>query len=253
MEQERNSYQLNLTTKYCNDSPGEYGLWISDGPTGFGKTHNVLMYLYSQIAEHPEDERKYFFVTPLKKNLPDKKLREIFAEHGRAELYDRKVLTADANSESVKHNLSRVIDQIPVSLKDESAFKSLYNDITFMEMQKNGRGIPLDLKQIEQVFQVNDEPAFRKMLARKLEKVYARPQDRYQAITCDPTWNWISELYPSETIREKQIIFLSMDKFLSVGPSIIEPASLLYLSECIKGSVIFISTIVVKEIAKYLG
>ncbi|MCI6699657.1 MAG: hypothetical protein MR488_10940 [Lachnospiraceae bacterium] len=239
MEQERNSYQLDLIRKYCNDSPGDYGLWIADGPTGFGKTHNVLMYLYSQIAEHPEDERKYFFITPMKKNLPFEKLKAIFAEHGKAALYDQKVLVADANSESVMRKLPEVIDQIPSSLKEDPAFKSLRNDIAFMEMRKKGGGISLDLNQIEQVFQVNDEPAFRKMIARWLERAYARPQDRYQAIICDPKWKWISKLYPAETIREKQVIFLSMDKFLSVGPSIIEPVSLLYLSEFIKGSVIF--------------
>lgn len=239
MEQERASYQFDLIEKYCNESPDDYGLWISDGPTGFGKTHNVLKYLYSQITEHPEDTRKYFFITPLKKNLPVEKFKQIFIEHGQKDLYDRKVLVADSNSDCVKENLPKVDDRIPVSFKEDPSYKSLSNDLFFLSMTQKGKGTVLDSAQIEHVFQVADEPAFRKMISRRLEKAFARPQDRYQAIIQDPEWNWISELYEAETIREKQVIFLSMDKFLSVGPSIIEPVSLLYLSDFIKGSVIF--------------
>ena len=167
------------------------------------------------------------------------KFKQIFIEHGQKDLYDRKVLVADSNSDCVKENLPKVDDRIPVSFKEDPSYKSLSNDLFFLSMTQKGKGTVLDSAQIEHVFQVADEPAFRKMISRRLEKAFARPQDRYQAIIQDPEWNWISELYEAETIREKQVIFLSMDKFLSVGPSIIEPVSLLYLSDFIKGSVIF--------------
>ena len=117
MEQERASYQFDLIEKYCNESPDDYGLWISDGPTGFGKTHNVLKYLYSQITEHPEDTRKYFFITPLKKNLPVEKFKQIFIEHGQKDLYDRKVLVV--TSVSKNEGKSTVAANLAIGLAEQ--------------------------------------------------------------------------------------------------------------------------------------
>ena len=49
-------------------------------PTGFGKTHNVLNFIYSNYQAFNAQGRKIFFVTSLKKNLPIDSLKERFVE-----------------------------------------------------------------------------------------------------------------------------------------------------------------------------
>ena len=55
------------------------GLFLLDMPTGFGKTYSVLDFMVDNYDAPEFKDKKIFFVTTLKKNLPDKELREHFA------------------------------------------------------------------------------------------------------------------------------------------------------------------------------
>ena len=66
---------------YCSNGI-ENGLLLLDMPTGFGKTYNVLKYIYEASMEEANAERKFFFVTTLKKNLPKEDLEKHFREGG---------------------------------------------------------------------------------------------------------------------------------------------------------------------------
>lgn len=61
----------NIIKKFCEDKSLDNGLFLLDMPTGFGKTHNVLDYIF-EISTNPNFDKKIFFVTTLKKNLPKK-------------------------------------------------------------------------------------------------------------------------------------------------------------------------------------
>lgn len=50
------------------------GLFLLDMPTGFGKTYSVLDFMVDNYDAPEFKDKKIFFVTTLKKNLPDKEL-----------------------------------------------------------------------------------------------------------------------------------------------------------------------------------
>ena len=62
---------------------GKKGLLLLSLPTGFGKTHAVLDFIFGHYGEFAERRSKIFFLTNLKKNLPDDALEERFRSVGR--------------------------------------------------------------------------------------------------------------------------------------------------------------------------
>ena len=63
-----------LLHKFCF-SDSKNGLMIVDMPTGTGKTHNTIEFIYKN---YNKIENKIIFITNLKKNLPLDKLEEFF-------------------------------------------------------------------------------------------------------------------------------------------------------------------------------
>jgi len=64
-----------ILNNYCDKVNG---LLLFDPPTGSGKTYNVLSWIYDNYKDFCKENRKIFFVTNLKKNLPDQKLKNDF-------------------------------------------------------------------------------------------------------------------------------------------------------------------------------
>jgi len=58
-----------IIKNYC-ENENTNGLFLMDMPTGFGKTYSVLEYLFDSCQQEQNKNRLYFFITPLKKNLP---------------------------------------------------------------------------------------------------------------------------------------------------------------------------------------
>ena len=56
---------------YC-ENENTNGLFLIDMPTGFGKTYSVLKYIFEASQQEENKSQLYFFITPLKKNLPKK-------------------------------------------------------------------------------------------------------------------------------------------------------------------------------------
>ena len=58
-----------IIKRYC-ESEYTNGLLLLDMPTGSGKTYTVIKYIFDAVQD-PSNSRKYFFITTLKKNLPE--------------------------------------------------------------------------------------------------------------------------------------------------------------------------------------
>ncbi|CDB16088.1 uncharacterized protein BN542_01282 [Clostridium sp. CAG:221] len=58
-------------------SPHNNGLLIADMPTGYGKAYNSVRVIYDYIYKY-EGNKKQFFITNLKKNLPGEELKSIY-------------------------------------------------------------------------------------------------------------------------------------------------------------------------------
>ena len=90
---------------FCRST--DTGLFLLDMPTGFGKTYSVLDFMVDNYDAPEFKDKKIFFVTTLKKNLPDKELREHFAKRGKEDDYDKyccrkigRVISCQKNSKS---------------------------------------------------------------------------------------------------------------------------------------------------------
>lgn len=66
---------------YCENNAAN-GLFLLDMPTGFGKTYSVLKYIFDACQLEENKERRYFFITPLKKNLPINDFKNFLKELG---------------------------------------------------------------------------------------------------------------------------------------------------------------------------
>ena len=65
---------------FCKST--DTGLFLLDMPTGFGKTYSVLDFMVDNYDAPEFKDKKIFFVTTLKKNLPDKELEHVLFIRG---------------------------------------------------------------------------------------------------------------------------------------------------------------------------
>lgn len=83
-------------------------------------------------------------------------------------------------------------------------------------------------------------PAFRKAVSEYLGKEYKTVDEKIMAIKTKEKWQWLGKLYPAVFTRDRQVLLMSMDKFLSRNSTIVEPSYMFYNSDVIKDAVIFI-------------
>ena len=228
---------------YCSNGI-ENGLLLLDMPTGFGKTYNVLKYIYEASLEEANSERKFFFVTTLKKNLPKEDLEKHFREGGHLAEFKEKFLFIDSNADCVIQYLTEELEKrIPIEIRKTDEFKMMRNDVRFLrESQKNvdRKGLRPYAASIKENLMGRSEPAFRRYVQAILAREFKTVKDRIYAIKTDEKWQWLGELYPAVFTSDKQIIFMSMDKFLARNATIVEPSYMFYNSKIIDNAVIFI-------------
>ena len=110
------------------------GLFLLDMPTGFGKTYSVLDFMVDNYDAPEFKDKKIFFVTTLKKNLPDKELREHFARRGKADDYDKYCLRIEANADMVVQKLDELYRarKIPPTITMKQEFKDLHGSVKLL-------------------------------------------------------------------------------------------------------------------------
>lgn len=244
-----------IIKRYCENDKNN-GLLLIDMPTGCGKTYSVVEYLAEKMKDKSSDnKRKYFFITTLKKNLPVDELKLLFETPKEQEIFEKKFLRVDSNLESVIEGLSKqeVKDTIPHSIKNTDEYKRLESDASYINKlrnnnknnQKQSGSKSLILSRTEELARLETEPNFRKMLEYRLVKEFPNKNDRKKAIRENKNWKWIKELYPSVLIKDKdkQVIFMSVDKFLVPLSLIVESSVTPCNSSLIDNAVIFIDEI----------
>lgn len=228
---------------YCSNGI-DNGLLLLDMPTGFGKTYNVLKYICEASMEENNTERKFFFVTTLKKNLPKDDLEKRFRESGHLAEFKEKFLFIDSNADCVIQHLTEDLEKrIPIEVRKTDEFKAMRNDVRFLRESQNTvdrRGLRLYAASIKENLMGRSEPAFRRYIQAVLAREFKTVKDRIYAIKTDEKWQWLGELYPAVFTSDKQIIFMSMDKFLSRNATIVEPSYMFYNSKIIDNAIIFI-------------
>ncbi len=227
---------------YCDNSSNN-GLFLLDMPTGYGKTYSVLKYIYEASLNESNSEKRFFFITTLKKNLPINDLKKQFEEAGQLDIFNKEFLFIDSNADCVIENISsEIIKEIPSEIKKTDVYKSFIQDVIFLKEHKENKNDQLRsfIAIIKDNLRRKSEPNFRKLMQQILEKEFPTVDERLYAIKTSKRWQWLGKLYPAVFTRDKQIIFMSMDKFLTRNATIIEPSYLFYNSDIIDNAVIFI-------------
>lgn len=227
---------------FCNNGNNN-GLLLLDMPTGYGKTYSVLKYICEASLDESNSKRRFFFITTLKKNLPIKDLKDLFIEAGELDKFNEKFLFIDSNADCVIDNLtSEIINEIPSEIKKTDEYKSFVQDVSFLQKQKNVNKAELRgfIGSIKDNLRSKSEPNFRRLLQRMLVDEFSTVDERIYAIKTNKRWQWLGKLYPAVFTRDKQIIFMSMDKFLVRNATIVEPPYMFYNSDIIDNATIFI-------------
>lgn len=197
---------------YCENGNAS-GLFLMDMPTGFGKTYSVLKYIFDACQLEENQDRRYFFMTPLKKNLPIEDLKQHFAKAGMLTQFEEKFLFIDSTSESVLAGYTDALARtIPAEITKTDEYKNFQQDIQFLQKQRKSSDYQLRqmAKSIEKNFRERTEPAFRRMLSGILSKKYTSVRQRLNAIKTENDWKWVGALYPAVFTQDKQILFMSI-------------------------------------------
>lgn len=231
--------------KFCQSQ--ENGLFLLDMPTGFGKTYSVLEFIADNFDKPEYKDVKFFFVTTLKKNLPFEKLKGHFAQRGKEKEFDRLCMKIDANADAVINNLVPLYHKrkIPLRITQRPEFKELLASVQLIANYKDKKSATKDgaianlCKNAEKAIKDTQERAFRNLVLAELIQ-FRTPNDKLKEIANNPEYHWIGELYPAVYTREKQIYFMSMDKFILGNSTLIEPTYSFYNNKIIDKAVIFI-------------
>lgn len=231
--------------KYIENNDIKNGLLLLDLPTGSGKTHNVLDYIYDAVKNGCT--KKFFFVTTLKKNLPREDMKNRYVRDGRDKEFDEDVLFINSNYETVLSTFTEALEyKIPLEIKNTEEYKEFQSYIkgirAFDDKAYNNNNFNIK-SSFEDQFRRFVEPTFRNMVEKLLAKQFKKRDDRLFAIKTDSNWQWLGELYPAVYTREKKIIFLSMDKFLARNNTLIEPSYLFYNSDILDDAIVFIDEV----------
>lgn len=229
---------IKILNNYCNK---ENGLLLFNPPTGSGKTHNVLQWIFDNYKDYCKENKKIFFLTNLKKNLPFDEFKKDFFTPKNKELdFDKDVFFLDSNSDSLLKRFDQVKNSINKYFKNHSVFYSIKKCVTqILKHEKNPefKGIVEDLKDKLR----NDlEPKFRGIIEKSLKENYPNRNDRIKAIQQDNELKWIGELYPSVFSSKRKVFFLSIDKFYYKNSTLVEPSYSFLENDITKDAIIFI-------------
>lgn len=231
-------FMKKILNNYCTK---ENGLFLFNPPTGSGKTYNVLQWIFENYRDYCIENRKIFFITNLKKNLPSDELRDTFFIPNNKELdFEKHVIFLDSNSDALLKNFKNIESSINESFKKNAIFKPLKHCVT--QITKHGKsselkGIVGDLKN-----KLRDdlEPKFRGLIEKFLKENYPNKKERINAIQQEKELQWIGELYPAVFSSKRKIFFLSIDKFYYKNSTLVEPSYSFLENNISKDALVFI-------------
>lgn len=222
MGSERN-YIMQCAVKKFAESK-ESGLCLIDMPTGTGKTYQtgkiIEKYIRGEILQNVET---VIYLTPLKKNINDifDDIQGWFKDN--PELFNNSVLRLFPNYECVLENLleEEVDSKIPDNIKKKESYKSLRLKVLEYKKDEADGNYPKDLlNQALKDIRVSYEPKFRRDLELEINKLAKTKPEKKKLILHD--FSWVKVLYPSCLSGDRKVLFMTMDKFLSINDPIIE-------------------------------
>ncbi len=214
------------------------GLYLIDMPTGTGKTTQAINYIYN----HYKENRKFIYVTSLKKNVEDAycKLKELFERDHLREEFESKTLRLYANADKVIDNIMNVEENANDEIMNFQSFIRVKKEI---EILKRIEKIdPVVKERLEKDIREKLEPEFRRDIKKYISEKKKTNKDRFYYIKNNHSW--LLELYPSILTNYRNIYFVTIDKFYLGNDTIIESTyKFINNQSVIKDAVVFIDEV----------
>ena len=229
-----------ILNKYCQH---KNGLFVFPLPTGIGKTYHVLEYILNNYKEN----RKIFFITNLKKNLPLLELKTKFETAGKEKDFEKYVIALDSNADTIIGTLLNTY--CPYFITDMPEYKALHSSITLVQgfdEQKNKDTFTKQLiEKAKDEIRKTHEPKFRRAITdwlnNELKKAIKTDLTESKKITyIQKNHPWLIELYPPILSPKKRIFFLSVDKFFLKNTTIVRPSYYFWEDKITEDAIVFI-------------
>lgn len=231
----------NLLEKYCAiANPEKTGLLLLDLPTGFGKTHETLKFIYDN---YQKSDKKIIFLTELKKNLPhDTTLKKFFEKDNRLADFEKDVIFINSNVDCVLDNLISNESHIPDLIKESQEFRILKRNIVDFQnlSKKKDETFTRVAERIKTEIQKENEPTFRQFISNLFYENGKKKDERIGLLKNNKDFLWVAKVYPASLSFEKRIFFLSVDKFLVKNSPIIQKPYYFFDKDFLKNALIFI-------------
>lgn len=232
-----------LIKQFCENSKRDNGLLLIDMPTGMGKTYAVTKY----IAENYENiEGKIFFITQLKKNLPEDDLRKRFEEIGKADVFETLFLRVENNVDNLCKNFDAVKNSLFKCIKDKQFICKIEREIHLINRKDSiSEDDWLLVQQAKDDLSSTSEKRLRDSVVEYLRYdangVERTQREKKRLIEEDDDYKWIGTLYPTVFSEDKKIFLMSLDKFLLKYATIVDSPFYIYENDEYMGKgVVFI-------------
>lgn len=227
-----------LLKKFCLNEK-QNGLLLFDMPTGTGKTHNAVEFIYNN---YEKCKGKIIYVTSLKKNLPKEDLKKLFQKDKRLQDYEKDVLFIDNNVDNLIENFESIQNKVPEIFYQNGIFHNIKKNVSIIKSLKEAlnknrvdeiglggkENLYFMIQQAKDELTDKYEKEFRTLIEQELQfnedKKKRTKKEKLNLIKNDETYSWIGELYPSVFTDEKKIVFMSIDKLLVRNTTLIEPS-----------------------------
>lgn len=187
------------------------GLVLLDMPTGTGKTYQVTDYITEHIDQLKSQNRKIIFITHLKKNLPLNELEERLIEKGKFDAYHQEVWFVQGKLDAFKINFSSCMDDLLGIFNNFKAHELDTLLTEYKQVEKTG------VATVKQVFEDSIQKhiqILRDQIKQKLFEDFDTPEKRIHVLKHDSDWQWVTKLFPATLTLDKDILFMSVSKFI---------------------------------------
>lgn len=190
------------------------GLVLAPFPTAIGKTYSACQAIAELVKSGDTAGRKILFVTPLKKNLPDKDMRAAFESRGMN--YENEVVKVLSNQDCIREaEKNLVFDEVPDCIRKLPCCVEMRSCLRKMEEAENSRNrAEKELVKIRYMPSFSSsERQFRDAIHKLMYRTARKNKCTIEYIISHEQFSWVSKIYP-QVNENYSVYMMSMHKLL---------------------------------------
>lgn len=190
------------------------GLVLAPFPTAIGKTYSACQAIAELVKSGDTAGRKILFVTPLKKNLPDKDMRAAFESRGMN--YENEVVKVLSNQDCIREaEKNLVFDEVPDCIRKLPCCVEMRSCLRKMEEAENSRNrAEKELAKIRYMPSFSSsERQFRDAIHKLMYRTARKNKCTIEYIISHEQFSWVSKIYP-QVNENYSVYMMSMHKLL---------------------------------------